>query len=396
MKPLDGIRIIDFSRLLAAPSATQALAELGAEVIKIERPGGGDETRQFEPRYPNGESGYYFAFNRGKRSVAIDLKSAPGRELARDLIRSADVVVENFVPGTMEGLGLGYAEVSADRPGLVYVSASGFGQTGPNRDEKGYDTIFQALSGIIASTGQPDGPPAKSGVPISDLTSGLWVVIAVLTGLMGRSLHGAGCAIDVSMMDVQFSLQALSAARIFALDEDPTRTGTEHPGRVPSAAFEASDGEWLHISASDQHWAGLCAALGIPALADDPDLRGNAGRVAHRARVMTALTEAIGTRTRAEVVGALRAAGVPVGEVLSVREALATPQSTERDIVQTFTHPTEGEVRALRTPLRLSGWDDPDVQTPPMLGADTDGVLSEVLGLDAGRIRELREQGVVA
>jgi crotonobetainyl-CoA:carnitine CoA-transferase CaiB-like acyl-CoA transferase len=395
VKPLEGVRVIDFSRVLAAPSATQALAEMGADVIKIERPARGDESRHFGPHYGQGESAYFFAFNRGKKSVAIDLKSQEGQKLVRRLIASADVVVENFLPGTMETFGLDYASLSATHHDLVYVSATGFGQDGPNAGQKGYDTIFQALSGVMASTGHPDGPPAKAGVPVSDLTSGLWVAIAVLTGLVGRSLHGRGCAVDVAMMDVQYSLQALAAARIFALDDDPTRTGTEHPGRVPSAAFMASDGTWLHLSASDQHWVALCQALGLGELSADSALLHNAGRLEQRDRVMSELRQAIAGLTREQIVERLRSVHVPVGEVLSVREALATPQAVERDVVQKFAHPTEGEVCGIRTPLRMSGWDQPDVQPPPLLGADTDEVLTAELGLSADDLRALRGAGII-
>ena len=395
MKPLTGVTVIDFSRVLAAPSATQVLAELGATVIKVERPRTGDETRQFEPRYPGGESGYFFAFNRGKQSITLDLKTASGQQIARDLVAGADVVVENFLPGAMDRLGLGYDQLAGGRTDLVYVSTTGFGQTGPDRREKGYDTIFQALSGIMAMTGHPDGPPAKAGIPVSDLTSGLWVVIAVLTGLMGKALHGTGCYVDVSMMDVQLSLQALSAARVFALDEDPQRTGTEHPGRVPSAAFQAADGHWLHISCSDQHWGPLCSALALTDLQSDPALAVNAGRLRERDRVMTSLSTAIAADNADNVVDALKQAGVPVGRVRSVRDALDDPHTQARDIVQTFKHPTEGDVRALRTPLRLTGWDNPDVLPAPLLGADTERILTDQLGLSADRIGELQQQKVV-
>src|SRR5690606_6425551 len=246
VKPLDGIRILDFGRVLAGPMATQILAELGAEVIKIERPGSGDETRSFEPRVESGDSGYFFAFNRGKKSVTLNLKSPRGQDIARRLAQQADVVVENFLPGEMARFGLGYEALSADNPALVYVSCTGFGQTGPYSDRKGYDTIFQALSGVMALTGHPDGPPAKVGVPFADLTSGLWIAISILTGIAGRAQSGRGTHIDLSMLDVQVSMLTIAAARFFLLGQDPERTGTEHPGRVPSAAFECADGRWLH------------------------------------------------------------------------------------------------------------------------------------------------------
>ncbi|WP_343235093.1 CoA transferase [Streptomyces sp. SID10853] len=393
--PLDGVTVLDFSRVLAAPMATQILAELGATVIKVERPGSGDETRGFEPRLPHGESAYFFAFNRGKRSITLNLKDPRGRDVARRLAARADVVTENFLPGVMAGLGLGYDELSAGNPGLVYVSATGFGQSGPDRMRKGYDTVFQALSGVMEMTGEPGGPPSKSGIPVADMTSGLWVAIAALTGLAGRGITGRGRHFDISMMDVQLSLQALNAARLFALDEDPVRTGTQHPGRVPSAAFETADGGWLHISGSDQHWAPLCSVLGLTELADDPVLRHNAGRVADRERVMSALRTAIAGRDRDRLVEEFRAADIPAGEVRGVREALADQHVRAREVVTDFEHPTEGTFSALRTPLRETGGEPTTAGVPPLLGADTDDVLVRLAGLDDGEIAGLRAAGVI-
>jgi len=374
--------------------ATQILAELGAEVIKVERPGGGDESRSFAPPAGGGESAYFFAFNRGKRSITLDLKTPRGQEVARELACRSDVIIENFLPGKMDALGLGYAAIESRNPRAIYISLSGFGQTGPYRDRRGYDTTFQALSGVMSLTGQPDGPPAKAGFPAADMTSGLWVVIAVLSGLAGRACSGHGTHVDLSMMDVQVSLLALAAARLFALDEDPVATGTEHPGRVPSAAFECADGGWIQISASDQHWPALCRVLGLDELVADPALRENAGRLAQRARVMDALEAAISGRPRAELADALRAARVPVGEVNTVREILSDPQTRARAMVGSFEHPTTGRFPALRTPLRLSGFDDPLLEPPPRLGADTDLVLGE-LGLDPAEIEQLRGAGVI-
>ncbi|MBT2208972.1 CaiB/BaiF CoA-transferase family protein [Actinomadura sp. NEAU-AAG7] len=395
MRPLDGIRVLDFSRVLAGPMATQILADLGAEVIKVERPGGGDESRLFEPKLPGGESAYFFAFNRGKRSITLDLSSPRGQEIARGLARQADVLVENFLPGAMERRGLGYEALAKENPRLVYVSGTGFGQTGPYSDRKGYDTIFQALSGVMALTGHPDTPPAKAGVPVADLTSGLWIVIAALAGLAGRDASGRGGHADLAMMDVQVSLLAVAAARLFALDEDPVRTGTGHPGRVPSAAFECADGRWLHISGSDHHWRPLCKVLGLDELAGDPGLATNAGRVARRAHVTAALTEAFAGWRRDELATALRAAGVPAGEVNSVRETLADPHTVERGMVRHFDHPVEGRFPALRTPLRIDGYDDPKPAAPPLLGSDTAAVLGELLGLGEAEISRLRDEGTI-
>ena len=331
--PLAGLKVLDFSRVLAAPMATQILAELGAEVIKVERPRTGDESRQWEPMLPGGESAYFFAFNRGKRSVTLNLKAPRGQAIARDLARQADVLVENFLPGDMERMGLGYAALSEANPGLVYVSNTGFGQDGPYRDRKGYDTIFQALSGVMALTGHAEGPPAKVGVPFADLTSGLWITVAVLAGLVGRDTEGAeegaayrrgdaGCAGEPA--------DDCGGARLFALGEEPGRTGTEHPGRVPSAAFLCADGGYLHISGSDQHWAATCAVLGLAELGADPALATNAGRLADRARVMAAMTIAVAGRPRTALADALRAADVPAGEVNSVSGILGDPHIAAR------------------------------------------------------------------
>lgn len=395
MKPLEGITILDFSRVLAAPMATQVLAELGAEVIKIERPGMGDETRHWEPKLPGGDSGYFFALNRAKRSVTLNLKSAEGRELARSLARDADIVMENFLPGEMDAFGLGYDALSTENERLIYVSCTGFGQTGPYSDRNGYDTIFQAMSGVMALTGHPDGPPAKVGVPFSDLTSGLWIVIAALTGLANRSASGRGSHIDVAMFDVQISLLTIAAARWFALGEDPQRSGTEHPGRVPSAAFECRSGEWLHISGSDQHWGPLCEVLGLDGLAKNPELQSNAGRVANREQVMAALKGALISRTRGEVAEALCEKGVPAGEVNSVATALNDVHVKAREMVGCFSHPTAGEFPALRTPLRAEGFDAPQIGTPPLLGADTEAVLRQRLGLSDAEIARLRTERII-
>lgn len=395
MKPLEGIRILDFSRVLAGPMATQILAELGATVTKVERPGGGDESRIFEPRLPGGESAYFFAFNRAKRSMTLNLKSPKAQEIAAKLAAQHDVVLENFLPGDMDRFNLGYARLSAMNPNLIYVSNTGFGQTGPYRERAGYDTVFQALSGVMHLTGHPDSPPAKAGVPIADLTAGLWIAIAILTGLVGRGRSGKGCHIDLAMMDVQASLLALAAARLFALDEDLGRSGTEHPGRVPSAAFQCRDGGWLHISGSDQHWHRLCEVLGLDDMASDPVLAKNAGRLANRKRVMDALRTAIAARERQRLAEALRAVGIPAGEVNTTREILNDPHMLARGVVGTFEHPVEGTFKALRTPVKFDGFDSPEIGCPPRLGADTDTILKDEMHLSDADIAALRTEGVI-
>ncbi|KMK65131.1 CaiB/BaiF CoA-transferase family protein [Puniceibacterium sp. IMCC21224] len=396
MRPLDGIRVVDFSRVLAGPMATQILAECGAEVTKIERPGTGDESRVFEPMFEGGQSAYYSAFNRSKRSIAVDMKSDAGRQVAFDLAAQADVLVENFLPGGMDKLGLGYDAVAAVNPGLIYVSNTGFGQTGPYKDRKGYDTIFQALSGVIDLTGHSGGAPAKVGLPFADLTSGLWIAIAALTGLVGRAAHGKGCHVDLAMMDVQVSLLTLPAARHFALGETPERTGTEHPGRVPSAAYQCNDGAWLFISASDQHWPVLCDVLGLTAMAQDAGLARNRDRVGRREAVMAALSAAIATRNREELAESLRAAGVPAGEINTVPEILNDRHIKARGMVDSFDDPDRGPTPGLRTPARFSGYDLHRFEAPPKLGGDTRTILADELGLTPDQIAALYEKGIVA
>ena len=395
MKPLAGLRVLDFSRVLAGPFATQILAEMGAEVTKVERPRSGDESRSFEPKARGGESAYFLALNRSKRSVTLNLKSERGRKIARNLASKVDVVLENFLPGEMARHGLDYATLKQVNPRLIYVSNTGFGQSGPYRDRNGYDTIFQALSGVMALTGYPDAPPAKVGLPFADLTSALWIAIAILTSLLGRERSGEGCYVDLAMMDVQTSLLSIAAARLFALDEDPQRVGTEHAGRVPSAAFACRDGSFLHISGSDQHWAPMCRVVGLDGLAADPALAGNAGRVTGRDRVMAAMRSAIAQRDRTELADALRAAGVPAGEVNTVREILDDPHTKARGMVSSFQHPTAGAFPALRNPLRFDGFDNPETGTPPLLGADTENVLRDELGLDSETVAALRAERVI-
>ncbi|RPE70924.1 crotonobetainyl-CoA:carnitine CoA-transferase CaiB-like acyl-CoA transferase [Pacificibacter maritimus] len=396
MRPLDGIRIIDFSRVLAGPMATQILAEFGAEVTKIERPGIGDESRSFEPMFDGGQSAYYSAFNRSKRSIAVDLKTDAGRQLAFDLAAQADVLVENFLPGGMEKHGLSYEALSAVNPRLIYISNTGFGQTGPYKDRKGYDTIFQALSGVIDLTGHPDGPPAKVGLPFADLTSGLWIAIAALTGLVGRAGSGKGCHVDLAMMDVQVAMLTLPAARHFALGETPKRVGTEHLGRVPSAAYQCDGGAWLFISASDQHWPLLCDVLGLTELAKDSSLAHNRQRVERRDEVTAALSAAIAQRDRFELAESLRAAGVPAGEVNTVPDILKDPHITARGMVDHFDDPERGPTLGLRTPARFSGYDPHRFEAPPKLGADTHKILSDELGLTEDQITALYDKGIVA
>jgi len=387
MKPLQHLTILDLSRVLACPFASMILAELGATVIKVEQPGAGDETRAFEPRLA-ADSAYYFACNRSKASITVNLRSDEGRRIIRELAQQADVLVENFPVGTLGRQGLDYATLSALNPKLVYVSCTGFGQTGPYAHKKGYDTVFQAMGGLMSLTGEKGGGPVKPGLPVADLTSGLWVAIAILAALSGREKTGRGAHVDFSMLDGQVSLLTLAAARYFALGEVPPRLGTEHPGRVPSATFHCKDGKYAHITASDQHWQPLCEALQMGTV---PIYATNAGRVAHRGEVMALLTQAVAKLTRAELIARLDAAEVPVGPVNDVAEVLADPQVRARKMVGSFDYPGVGEFRALGLPYKFLGWDDPQIGRPPALGEHTEAILRERLGYSDERIAALRQ-----
>ena len=387
MKPLDGLVILDLSRVLACPFASMILAELGARVIKVEQPGSGDETRGFEPQLAK-DSAYYFACNRSKESITVNLRSDEGRRLIRGLAAKADVVLENFPVGTLGRYGLDFSNLSALNPALIHVSCTGFGQTGPYAEKKGYDTVFQAMGGMMSLTGEKGGGPVKPGLPVADLTSGLWIAIAILAALAGRARTGKGCHVDFSMLDGQVSLLTLAAARFFALGEVPPRLGTEHPGRVPSATFRCKDGKYAHITASDQHWAPLCKALGIEEWGKP--FGENATRVDRRDEVMAALSEKISHLERSKLLAMLDEVDVPVGPVNDVAEILNDPHVRARKLVGSFDYAGVGEFKALAIPYKFLGWDNPEIGRPPALGEHTERVLRELLDFSPEQVSSLR------
>jgi crotonobetainyl-CoA:carnitine CoA-transferase CaiB-like acyl-CoA transferase len=382
---------------MAAPWSTQILADLGADVIKIERPDVGDDTRGWGPPFlkdkagePTRDAGYFLAVNRGKRSVTVNLNSPEGREIILELAKSADVVIENYKVGTLKRYGLDYPAIRAVNERIVYVSCTGFGQTGPYAHKKGYDTVFQAMGGLMSLTGEKGGGPVKPGLPVADLTSGLWVAIAILAALAGRARTGKGCHVDFSMLDAQVSLLTLAAARFFALGEVPARLGTEHPGRVPSATFSCRDGKYAHITASDQHWAPLCKALGI----DGKGLETNEIRVERRDEVMRMLRAKIEAMTRAELIARLDEADVPVGPVNDVAEILRDPHVRARRLVGSFDYPGVGEFKALALPYKFLGWDPPEIGRPPTLGEHTEQILA-ALNYSKEEIETLRQKRAI-
>jgi len=356
-------------------------------VIKVEQPGSGDETRSFEPQLAK-DSAYYFACNRSKESITVNLRSEEGKTLIRSLAEKADVVLENFPVGTLGRYGLDYSILSSLNPRLIYVSCTGFGQNGPYAEKKGYDTVFQAMGGIMSLTGERGGGPVKPGLPVADLSSGLWIAIAILAALAGRTRTGKGSYVDFSMLDGQVSLLTLAAARYFALNEVPPRLGTEHPGRVPSATFRCKDGKYAHITASDQHWAPLCTALGIEEWGKAfPE---NSTRVEKRDAVMATLTEKISQIERARLLALLDEVDVPIGPVNDVAEILNDPHVRARKLIGSFDYAGVGEFKALAIPYKFLGWDNPEIGRPPALGEHTESVLGELLGLSRDDVVKLR------
>jgi len=386
MKPLQHLTILDLSRVLACPFASMILAELGATVIKVEQPGAGDETRGFEPQLAK-DSAYFFACNRSKASITVNLRNPEGQNIIRELAQKVDVVVENFPAGTLGRYGLDFAVLCALNPKLVFVSCTGFGQSGPYAHKKGYDTVFQAMGGLMSLTGEKDGGPVKPGLPVADLTSGLWVAIGILAMLAGREKTGRGAHLDFSMLDGQVSLLTLAAARYFALGEVPPRLGTEHPGRVPSATFRCKDGKFAHLTASDQHWDPLCKALNLNF---DLDLSANETRVEHREMIMQKLTEAISKIERARLLQMLDEVEVPIGPVNDIAEILSDPHVRARGLVGSFDYAGVGEFKALALPYKFLGWDNPAIGAPPALGADTERILTDGLGYSRERIESLK------
>ncbi|AZP71363.1 CoA transferase [Pseudomonas poae] len=395
------------------PFAGMILAELGARVIKVEQPVEGDETRGYEPfvGQPDASlahldedaqaeamgrerSAYFYAFNRSKESITVNLRTAEGQEIVRKLARDADVVLENFPVGTLKRYGLDWPALKAINPRLLYVSCTGFGQTGPYASRKGYDTVFQAMSGIMSLTGEKRRWPGEARY--SGVRPELWFVDRPGDCLHapGSAKDGTGAYLDFSMLDGQISLLALAAARYFALDEVPERLGTEHPGRVPSASFLCADGGYVHITGADQHWRPLCALLGLDALGADPRLQHNSGRVLHRDEVMEHLTGAIALLTRAQLCAACDAAGVPAGPLNTLDEVIVDPHLRARGVFADFEHPESGRFPAIQLPFLFNGYDNPTANRPPLLGEHTDRVLQD-LGYNPQDIDALHRAGAV-
>lgn len=391
---LGDLLVLDLTRILSGPFATMTLADLGADVIKIEQPGTGDDTRQWGPPFQGGEAAYFLSVNRNKRSLAVDLKTAEGLQIVQELARRADVVVENFRPGTAARLGLGYEDLSRENPGLVYASISGYGQTGPDAERAGYDAIAQARSGIMSVTGEPDGPPVRVGVSSADLVAGMWASIGILAALHEKQRTGSGQWVDISLLDGSVSWLTYVSSGYFASGEIPKRYGSAHPTIAPYQAFPTADGFVMVAVGNDSLWRKYAAAIGRQDLAEDERFATNPSRVAWRETLVPLLEQAMRTRTTAEWVAALDESGVPVGPIQTVDEALRDPQVLARNMVSELVHPTAGPMKVVGCPVRLTRT-PPSVRTaPPLLGQETDEILGE-LGFNAERIRALHTSGAV-
>lgn len=392
---LDGIRVIDFSRVLAGPYCTMLLADLGAAVIKVENPDGGDDTRRWGPPWLDGESAYFLSINRNKRSLALNLKHPRGIEIAHDLIAQADVLVENFKVGGMAQMGLGYEALHEKYPRLVYCSITGYGQTGPDRDRPGYDFILQAEGGLMSITGSPDGMPHKAGVAIVDVTAGLFATQAILAALRHRDQTGQGQYVDVALFDSQLAWLVNVAQNYLVSGVTPPRFGNAHPNIVPYEVFQTADGYLSLGVGNDSQYKRLCEVAEQPSLWDESRYQTNPGRVAHRAELIPLWQAVFKARTTAAWLALITPQGIPVGSINTIPDALTHPQAVAREMVQQV--PREGgqDVPQLGPVAKLSETPARIQQPPPRLGEHTASILQSELGYSADEIAALKAEGVI-
>ena len=392
--PLSGVTVVDFSRVLSGPYCTMLLADMGARVIKIEQPGRGDDTRAWGPPFVEGESAYFLSVNRNKESVTLDLKHPASIAIVHRLLDRADVLIENFRPGTIDRLGLGYGSIARRWPRIVYCSISGFGQTGPRRDEAGYDAIAQAEGGLMSITGDANGPPYRLGVAISDIVTGMFAMQGIVLALFGREKTGRGQHVDVGLLDATASLLTYQASYYFATGRPAPRLGNRHPTISPYDTFPAADGEFVLAVGNDQQWQRFCEAAELDRLANDRRFATNAARVENYDALRELVTRRLQAKTRDAWIHQLRAAGVPCGSVRDVAEALADPQLKARAMIETVEHAVAGNMQVLGVPVKLSATPGAVRTAPPTIGQHTDTVLRE-LGLTGDEIGHLRSNGAI-
>jgi len=393
--PLEGLTVLDFTRVLSGPYCTMLLADMGARVIKLEHPGRGDDTRAWGPPFVQGESAYFLSINRNKESLTLDLKSPSARPVLESLLERTDVIVENFRPGTMDRLGLSYEALAAKYPRVIYCSISGFGQTGPRRAEPGYDAVIQGEAGLMSITGDAAGPPYRLGVAIADIVTGMFAAQGVTLALLARVRTGRGQRVDIGMLDATAALLTYQAGIYFATGTTPGRMGNRHPTIVPYETFHASDGDFVVAVGNDDQFRRFCAIIGDEALAGDARFATNRARVVHYDELRPRLADRLRARTRQEWVRDLKTAGVPCGSVREVAEVLADPQLDAREMIETVEHVSAGAIRLLGVPIKLSGTPGAVRLPPPALGQHTDRILQDDCGLSAGEIDGLRAGKVV-
>ena len=404
--PLAGLRVLDLSRVMAGPWCTQIFADLGAEVIKIERPETGDDTRHWAPPWresqdeaPLRQSAYFLSANRGKHSVTIDIATKKGLALVKALAAQCDILVENFKNGDLDKKGLGYEALSAENPGLIYCSITGYGQTGPMKDLPGYDYLIQGQGGLMSITGVPDGQPGagpqRTGMAVSDLTAGMNAAIAVLAALHHRNDTGRGQQIDLSLLDVQVSWLANQAQNYFCSGAAPSRTGEYHPNLAPYQPFPTKDGQLIIAVGNDAQFQRLCKVLALGELSEDTRFAANPDRVVNRAELVAILTEKTSTMSNQELTLVLRDAAIPCGPIQSIDEVFADPQVIARGMQQTLDHPALGATPTVANPIRYSETGIEYSKAPPLLGEDTDSVLERLLNFSAAEIAALRDDRVI-
>jgi len=395
-EPLRGIRVLDLSRVLTGPFCSMVLADLGAEIVKVEVPGSGDDTRSMGPPFIGKESAYFLSINRNKKSIAINLKAKEGVEIVHRLARISDVVLENFRPGVTKGLGVDYPTISAINPRVVYCSISGFGQTGPYSQRPAYDLVTQGMGGLMGITGEPGREPVKVGVAITDIAGGMYAAIAVLAALRARESTGRGCWIDISLVDSTLTWLVYVAGNYFASGRVPARMGSAHSNIVPNQTFVTADGKLLTIAVgNDRLWKNFCKALGIENLADDPRFATNPKRVENRGTLVPMLSDIMKKKTRDEWFEVLVREEVPAGPVYMMDEIFIDPQVLHRNMLREVEHPTAGRIKQIGNPIKFVGEPESAITPPPLLGEQTDEVLRG-LGYSEEQVRDLKAKGVCA
>ena len=393
--PLEGIRVVDLTRILAGPYCTMMLGDMGAEIIKVENPDGGDDTRSWGPPFLNGVSTYFISINRNKKSLTLNLKDERGKELLRDLIRKSDIMVENFRPGTLDKLGFSWEEIHRLNPAMIFASLSGFGQTGPRKSEPGFDVVIQGEGGLMSITGEPDGPPNKVGASVADITAGMLAAQGILLSLYHREKTGVGQMVDVGMLDGQVALLTYHANGYFATGKIPPRRGNKHPSITPYETYSCKDGYFNLGVGNDSLWRRFCDAMGLDEIKEDPKFAVNKDRVDNRLELQEILDALFAEKTVEETLDALRGAGVPCGPINNLAQVLSEPQVLAREMVVDVDVPVAGPTKVTGVPIKLSETPGAVRTPPPTLGQHTEEVLESVLGMDEAQRNALRQEGVV-